>query len=1605
MQTFSSAFQAELNKGQFEPRILVDLYELYEPDYVPSAVGFDPDDAIERFSAEQITWNGNAYRREVVSRGDISLSIGAEENSVTITFSNISRYMATLNQTQVLEGLFCVIRAVSPTVTDDSRVLITGRLGKPSTIDKKTFTIDVRQDFGGIHIEAPTSKFIAEDPNGRLPSDPLYEGIRFVAQAGSYSYPGTVPSTSLIGLLLGKKKKVVYTKQWSSLDQTPYGQAIPELFGSCQMQAIPIIFQDIGGWLEGLWVWCKGPIDTVTNIEMKADGFFGLYDIQTHTGEAGGTGTPIVRGFTVPVVGGNVTLDFRFPGSGLFSYLSFSGISILEGNIGFTNVITEAPPIVGLVRGRKVPRPDSSGAYVLNGWTENPVHIARFILTSDRFANINEAFMEDSINYLTSLHCDEYVIDDTDSQVIQVPAPDLPVAGTAFKRFRSTGILTPDYFNYYDLGAAIPPPETVDGPYNGFDLFLPPGGCPPGYHYDPSSGDCVPNDPGNGTGPPVNYTQPLLRKRYTANFPITDEVRVIDLLHNTLNPAAKLFLRVNKRGKYEIRSEQPSDATRIRTAVAVNDTTINVNDVLPWKTGPDLLAGRVLLGFGLTTSEVRNVSSAAYSADGNSITLAAEDEGTTTLTASGATLTGGSSSVRASGTFTVGGTPANGDIIRAVIGGITVGYILSGATLGTAAAMLAAYISATIPLKRIVDATWDAGSPNVITIQAKLGTLTLDSPLLKTHGIGVSDPAVAPTIAAGAGSLLAGVYKVAYADQTATGLTRLTPYAEITLTVNQKIAVSSLPAFPAGVTSRVFYLSETAGSDRLRYVTIRTDATNFDINALPLPNAALPPTENTTAEELIRGAMSLATNSQDVLPAWGPVKTIVLNDIYLPTSLNGHKYKATSITTGITTSTEPTWPLTSGGTVVDGGVTWTEFGETVLGQAGLTRANVIKDTYNFPMGSEQSTVNQIKISFRDRKNDFALTPHIVNDYDHQLQVGKAYPEEVDGSAIDNFNQMERIANWQLAKLREGDCFYTMATGPQGLVMEEGDPIFSSDDAGGLINEVARIEALSINSKHEVTITRARKYSSNMFSDDARAQTIPVPTTLRFTGTAPSVSAFIDLFAIRSGDEQIPGFYLSVSHDLSVLGDWRGWTLFPDYGSGYVEIANGDVAATMGVCTSTLDTVAPWADPTDFDNTSDVTFTLKSGQSPIGTTPFVSVTEAELLADPSRNLFWSGTEYFQAATITDNGSLSFTLSDLLRGRFNTNTTAHLTHSASEQIVYLNGAEQLIPMDMSRINLPFNYKVVTINEDVDDVSPISFTWTGGTIKDPDPTTFLGFYDPVDGALLNEWGGNSQTVAGFKEEYDLEYNYSGSGSPGTPRLVKVIPALNTALAEKVIWEIVTDNIPPVTMIGRGGFDIQIDASGGATIRSKRTAEVVGGFRFEFQVPPSGLTPLIVAVHPDDPGALYGGALLPGSLFWQRDVINGANPPTRPFYWVGENPAVSIYDIYAGDRLYINIRPDGIAEYGINYGSGTAPIFTSAIPVDQSILYRVTVLQFDDFAFPGTFGIREAIWVRQGPEFLYNAAAQVLDGVDGEPQIYARVRQNRGGAVSTWVLGTFTR
>ena len=65
-----------------------------------------------------------------------------------------------------------------------------------------------------------------------------------------------------------------------------------------------------------------------------------------------------------------------------------------------------------------------------------------------------------------------------------------------------------------------------------------------------------------------------------------------------------------------------------------------------------------------------------------------------------------------------------------------------------------------------------------------------------------------------------------------------------------------------------------------------------------------------------------------------------MGTIVIPTSPNGYLYQAAA-STASTGSVQPTWPTVVGETVVDGGVIWTNLGESIteFGSAAVTWSN------------------------------------------------------------------------------------------------------------------------------------------------------------------------------------------------------------------------------------------------------------------------------------------------------------------------------------------------------------------------------------------------------------------------------------------------------------------------------------------------------------------------------------------------------------------------------------------------------------------------------------------------------------------------------------------
>lgn len=400
-------------------------------------------------------------------------------------------------------------------------------------------------------------------------------------------------------------------------------------------------------------------------------------------------------------------------------------------------------------------------------WTDNPVDHARYILTEPSIMGNDDDSIDDYLSsYAAAYNCGS-IKDDSNAERCLMDSTEIARAGVDFKRYNSTGLLTPLSFQSTrtQIPAGVPAHEVRNvgltgdsiGEYEFFDADTP---------------------------PTFLDVQTCYRKRYTCNIEFSEVQKAVDVLYDRIFPSFRGFLRWNIKGQTVIDSERPADWTKLRSASIATATTLTVNDVLPWKNilgSPYLLEGKVHISIQPTwtyadaaqrtsatgfvaadvgkfarqiqgnslwkltaitptwlevqdTSEVRPVTLAQYSSLGDAVTLAASASGGPSAVASGGTLTGGSTAVQSSGTVTITGSLAEDATITVTIDGIAcILTLLNGETSSIIGHRMACVINATPGIHEYVEAH---ATNNVVTIYAKVGVLTLASALEEPHAIG-----------------------------------------------------------------------------------------------------------------------------------------------------------------------------------------------------------------------------------------------------------------------------------------------------------------------------------------------------------------------------------------------------------------------------------------------------------------------------------------------------------------------------------------------------------------------------------------------------------------------------------------------------------------------------------------------------------------------------------------------------------------------------------------------------------------------------------------------------------------------------------------------------
>ena len=876
----------------------VDLFEFYPP----GTTDLIPGNAERRFAATSLVWYGWEYEQQAISRGDVSRYMTEKFNSVNITLSNVDRTVSDWLSSITLEGYRVVIRMVSRSLSDDSVVLFVGRCEKPGDIENAQVTLTAKQDLGTIENEIPFSKFDLKCPLKFKGTECLagqtltektatyqqastcnkswsqcfeygnhkaFQGFRYRAVIGSFKV-NSRPSGMMA--MFGSRRA---TKQWSSSDNIPIGQSVPMGLGRTQIDLTPILYADTGEYLYGHFIAGEGPVSEASPTQVFADvrnttaGWATTFQTKyEHRGDYG--------------YDPDQQTDSALLGDEYYSHRAYVEATI-EGNNPDTG--DPAPTLAAVVLWQ--PTPTLSGACFDNtDWSDNPVEHVRFLLTNERALNYPADWIDDEVAVETAKYCNEPLIDESGCEEFWYDQNN-GTAGIDWKRYRSTGILDWQYYKWV-LGEITSRPQTLGAEYNAYDPENPP------------------------VDPPAST---FYRKRYTSNWHLKEPIKVSDFLFKHLLPSFRGYLVTGADGKLQIKTERPALTSLLRNATSAGATTVAVEDVTAWQR----LAYNTIychIGSGMETSETRRVTGLAYSSAGNSITLS----GVQNVTAYSATFVGGSSTQQATNYFTVTGA-ATAAIV--VVDGITItgGSGSGNATIGSTAAELATRINAHPTLTRYIEATWSKAQPAVVTLRAKLGVLTLDTPLENAHDT----------------------------DETVTHV------------------------------AAVF-------SNRARGV--------------------------------------------------------------------------------------------------------------------LTKSNIIRDTFKWPLGGRQSSYNQFSIVYTDCVQDFQQTELRENDYDHQERTNKINKLEISGACVDNYHQADRLVQAARYKYRDGDFFCSFQTTGEALLLEEGDVIcVEHDNIPDSHNHLFRIEELRITQDHRVNIV-ARLYMEDQYPDAAAVRTLGLNTGSVWIAKAP-----------------------------------------------------------------------------------------------------------------------------------------------------------------------------------------------------------------------------------------------------------------------------------------------------------------------------------------------------------------------------------------------------------------------------------------------------------------------------------------------------------------------
>ena len=305
-------------------------------------------------------------------------------------------------------------------------------------------------------------------------------------------------------------------------------------------------------------------------------------------------------------------------------------------------------------------------------------------------------------------------------------------------------------------------------------------------------------------------------------------------------------------------------------------------------------------------------------------------------------------------------------------------------------------------------------------------------------------------------------------------------------------------------------------------------------------------------------------------------------------------------------------------------------------------------------------------------------------------------------------------------LERYDVSFTLPPSLDGRKVQPADVITITTDDETLTVRLVTVESLPDGR----TECAAKLASQTLYTPAAVGESPPTPPAT-LTSEGPTMATFLDVPYLMTGMDQ-PGF---VGAMYSPMPTWTGGAFFNsnDGGATWTPITAVSTTATAGYATTLL------AEPNSYqlvDTKNSLTVQLNGGS-------LESVTALQMFA--GANHFALGVhgrwEICAAQTVVENADGTYTLSNLMRGRFGTEQFWS-SHAVNDSFVLLDPQSvEFITVPINNIGLQKLWKAVGNNKALDSAETVPFTYTAQNLECLAPIRLRGHAIP--GAL--DWSIN--------------------------------------------------------------------------------------------------------------------------------------------------------------------------------------------------------------------------------------------------------------------------